>query len=110
MVDYRVAVLLSAYNGEKYIKAQIESILGQDDIEYLTLIVRNDGSTDSTLQILQDIREANSNVEVIDGPNIGLVASFFELLEYAAKRALQLSGKFIPWRVVTISTDGKILD
>lgn len=31
-------------------------------------------------------------------------------IEYAAKRALQSSGKFIPWRVVTISTDGKILD
>ena len=31
-------------------------------------------------------------------------------LENAAKRALQASGKFIPWSVVTISTDGKILD
>ena len=31
-------------------------------------------------------------------------------LEHAAKTALQQSGKFIPWQVVTISTDGKILD
>ena len=31
-------------------------------------------------------------------------------LEYAAKTALQNSGKFIPWQVVTISTDGRILD
>jgi hypothetical protein len=31
-------------------------------------------------------------------------------LELAAKKALQESGKFIPWRVVTISVDGKILD
>ncbi|NTU88578.1 MAG: 4Fe-4S binding protein [Actinobacteria bacterium] len=31
-------------------------------------------------------------------------------LEHAAKTALQNSGKFIPWQVVTISTDGKILD
>ena len=31
-------------------------------------------------------------------------------IEYAVKQALQTSGKFIPWRVVTISTDGKILD
>ena len=31
-------------------------------------------------------------------------------IENAVKRALQTSGKFIPWRVVTISTDGKILD
>ena len=31
-------------------------------------------------------------------------------IEHAVKHALQASGKFIPWRVVTISTDGKILD
>ena len=31
-------------------------------------------------------------------------------IENAVKRALQASGKFIPWRIVTISTDGRILD
>ena len=31
-------------------------------------------------------------------------------IENAVKRALMASGKFIPWRIVTISTDGKILD
>ncbi len=31
-------------------------------------------------------------------------------IENAAKRALQTSGKFIPWRIVTISTDGRILE
>ena len=31
-------------------------------------------------------------------------------LEQAVRRALQTSGKFIPWQVVTLSTDGKILD
>ncbi|MGN0580346.1 MAG: 4Fe-4S ferredoxin, partial [Ruminococcus sp.] len=31
-------------------------------------------------------------------------------IENAAKRALQTSGTFIPWQVVTISTDGKIVD
>jgi hypothetical protein len=31
-------------------------------------------------------------------------------IELAAKKALQASGKFIPWQVVTISTDGRILD
>ena len=31
-------------------------------------------------------------------------------LEMAAKKALQNSGKFIPWQVVTISIDGKIME
>ena len=31
-------------------------------------------------------------------------------IEQAAKRALQASGKFIPWRVAIVSTDGRLLD
>ena len=31
-------------------------------------------------------------------------------IEYAAKRAIQASGKFLPWQVVTVSTDGSILE
>lgn len=31
-------------------------------------------------------------------------------IEFAAKQAIQASGKFLPWQVVTISTDGNILD
>jgi hypothetical protein len=31
-------------------------------------------------------------------------------IEHAAKRALKASGKFIPWQVITISTDGKIIE
>ena len=31
-------------------------------------------------------------------------------IEYAVRQALQTSGKFIPWRIVTVSTDGRILD
>ena len=31
-------------------------------------------------------------------------------LELAAKKALQASGKFIPWQVVTISLEGRIID
>ena len=31
-------------------------------------------------------------------------------LEHAAKRAIQSSGKFIPWQVITVTTDGKILE
>lgn len=31
-------------------------------------------------------------------------------LELAAKTALQASGKFIPWQIVTLSVDGRILE
>ncbi|MTV69793.1 glycosyltransferase, partial [Streptococcus pneumoniae] len=44
----RLAILMATYNGEKYIKEQIESILNQDTDFDFTLIIRDDGSTDNT--------------------------------------------------------------
>ena len=77
---YKVAVLLSAYNGEKYIEEQIESIYNQEDVE-VTLFVRNDGSSDSTMKILKKYERAI----VFNEPNIGLARSFMKLIQYAGQ-------------------------
>ena len=83
MSGKRIVVLLSAYNGEQYIEKQIGSILGQSDIKSLTIIVRNDGSKDGTIDVLQRLRKEYSNIEIQNETNIGLVASFLKLLQYA---------------------------
>lgn len=82
----KVAVLLSAYNGEKYIAKQVESIEKQTISDDITLIIRNDGSTDNTLNILQNLAKKYSNIMLINGKNIGLIRSFFTLLEFAVKK------------------------
>lgn len=46
-----VAVLMSTYNGEKYIKEQIESILGQENVS-VEIFIRDDGSIDHTVDIV----------------------------------------------------------
>ena len=79
----RIAVLLSAYNGEQYIEDQVRSILNQESIDSLTIIVRNDGSKDGTVDILQKLRKEQNNIEILDEQNIGFAASFLRLLEYA---------------------------
>lgn len=81
MQNYKIGVLLSAYNGEKYIAQQIESIMKQKNSNHLTLLVRNDGSTDDTSKILKNLESKYDNLQVINGSNIGLIASFFELLK-----------------------------
>lgn len=86
MSGKRIAVLLSAYNGEHYIEKQIESILNQEGIDSLTIIVRNDGSKDNTRRVLENLQAEHKNIEVIDGVNKGLVASFLELLKYAYEK------------------------
>ena len=48
-----VLVLMSTYNGEKYLREQIDSILTQQDVD-VDLLVRDDGSKDDTLKILDE--------------------------------------------------------
>ena len=65
----KVNVLLSAYNGEKYIKAQIDSILNQS-YPNVELYVRDDGSKDGTLAIEKGLLHLEA------GENVGFVKSF----------------------------------
>ncbi len=80
---------------EKFIKGHI-TLVGcpkLDDIDYsekLTDIIRSND--------IKSVTVVRMEVPCCGG------------LEQAAKTALQQSGKFIPWQVVTISTDGRILD
>ena len=76
----KVNVLLSAYNGEKYINEQIDSILNQT-WKNITLYVRDDGSTDGTMDILKDY-ESKGQIVLIEGKNVGFIESFFDLMLY----------------------------
>lgn len=53
----KIAVLMSTYNGEKYLKEQIDSILNQKGDFSLSLIVRDDGSTDGTVHLLNEYQQ-----------------------------------------------------
>lgn len=80
----KILVLLSAYNGEKYIEEQIESIIGQQTAYDVCICVRDDGSTDSTCKIVEKLQYIHpGKINLIRGSNLGYNASFFKLLEYA---------------------------
>ena len=66
----KVSVIMPVYNGEKYLKEAIESILSQDFIDFEFIII-NDGSTDNSPQILNEIKDSNKNVKVIHQENQG---------------------------------------
>lgn len=78
-----VLVLMSTYNGEKYLSEQIESILSQQGVD-VHLLIRDDGSSDSTLFFL-DKYEKSANIEYIKGINKGCASSFALLLLEAYK-------------------------
>lgn len=81
--EHILTVLMSTYNGEKYLKEQIESVLGQDIEKKLgikiRLFVRDDGSADGTQGILEEYRK-DGKLEWAAGRNMGAANSFWELL------------------------------
>lgn len=81
-----VAVVMSTYNGEKYLREQLDSILGQD-YPRIILLIRDDGSTDGTKALLEQYALERPNVRLIVGSNIGVVPSFFECLKHVGSDA-----------------------
>lgn len=75
----KVAVIMSTYNGEKYIREQIDSILNQTDVE-VELFIRDDGSKDTTVKIIEEYEQMYSNVHVDIGINLGFRQSFIQEL------------------------------
>lgn len=77
----KVLVLLSTWNGARYLAEQIDSLLTQELEADLQIVVRDDGSSDGTLAYLQSITDPRVRIEA--GNNIGARASFFALLRAA---------------------------
>lgn len=76
--DTPVAVVMSTYNGERYLAEQIDSILAQD-APGVRLFVRDDGSSDGTIDLLKGYAEKGL-LEYEAGENKGVVGSFFAAL------------------------------
>ena len=77
----RVNVLMSTYNGERFLHQQIESILRQDEVD-VVLTVRDDGSTDKTCAILDEY-QSQGLLTWYSGDNLGPARSFMQLLKDA---------------------------
>lgn len=77
----KICVLMSTYNGEKYLQEQIDSVFSQKNVEVL-LYVRDDGSTDNTISILQK-NATDKNIKYYSGNNLKPALSFFDLMKNA---------------------------
>lgn len=76
----KICIALSTYNGERYIKEQLESILSQS-YENFIILVRDDNSNDKTLEIL-----SSYDIKVIDEKkNLGIKKSFAFVMQYSFK-------------------------
>lgn len=70
----QVSVLMSVYNGEKFLGQAIDSILGQTFTDFEFIII-NDGSIDRTGEILQNYQMRDHRIRIYTQQNSGLIAS-----------------------------------
>ena len=76
----KLTVLLSTYNGQQYLPAQLDSLLAQDLLP-AKIRVRDDGSSDDTLKILKEYSEKYPIIEYYCGENRKPAGSFWNLIE-----------------------------
>ena len=76
----KVDILLATYNGEKYLKEQLDSILSQTYSEF-RLLISDDASTDNTKKILEEYTEKDKRIIVFcQQKNLGVIKNFEFLL------------------------------
>lgn len=77
-----ISVVLPVYNGEKYLVEAMDSILEQSFKDF-ELIVIDDGSTDSSIQILRKYEQTDNRVKLVSRANKGLPATLNEAVDEA---------------------------
>lgn len=82
-----ISVILPVYNGGDYLSYAIESILNQTFTDF-ELIIINDGSTDSTYDVIKNFAIKDKRIIAINRENKGLISSLNEALDIS-------KGKFI---------------
>lgn len=75
----RVAVIVSTYNGERFLCEQMDSIINQQGVE-VEIFVRDDGSTDNTISLLHKYYDKYNNIHITEGSNMGFRQSFIQEL------------------------------
>jgi hypothetical protein len=82
-----VFIVLAAYNGARFIREQIDSIRAQTWTQW-RLLVRDDASTDGTVELLAELAGADSRITVLpsDGDRLGPWQNFGFLLRHACER------------------------
>lgn len=91
----KISVCMATYNGEKYIKEQIDSILSQLN-ENDELIISDDFSFDTTLKIISEIKDRRIK-SIVNKKNEGFVSNFEKALEIASGDVIFLSDQDDVW-------------
>ncbi len=80
MSEKYISVAMATYNGAKYIREQLDSILknlGEND----EIVISDDGSMDGTIDIVQEYRQKDARIRLVQGEGQGIIANFENAIE-----------------------------
>ncbi len=81
-INPTISVVMPVYNAEQYLDQAIQSILGQTFADFEFIII-NDGSSDSSLEILRKYEKKDKRILIIDKKNCGIVEALNDGLSIA---------------------------
>lgn len=106
----KVSVVMCTYNGEQYIQEQLDSILAQTYPLY-EIIIQDDGSTDSTCQILQQYQSQYPIIHLTHNTGIhGVNNNFFSALRLASGDYIAISDQDDIWMPSKIEKQVAVLE
>lgn len=95
--DRMKSVAMTTLNGERYLQAQLDSILMQLD-ETDELVVSDDGSADGTLSILHNAARKDPRIRLLEGPRQGIIANYEYVIRSCRGDVIFLSDQDDVWR------------
>lgn len=96
-----ISVCMATYNGQEFLKEQLDSILCQIQ-EKDELIISDDGSSDSTKRLIQEYQSRYKNIMLLEGPKLGVQKNFENALKHVHGDIVFLSDQDDVW------LDGKV--
>lgn len=92
-----ISIVMATYNGEKYLREQVDSILAQT-YQNFELIVCDDCSTDSTVRILQENEKQDGRIKVfVNEKNLGFKKNFEKAISLCKGEYIALSDQDDIW-------------
>lgn len=78
----KVLIIIATYNGEKYLREQLESLYKQENVE-VSILIRDDGSSDETQKILEDYKK-DGKLDWYTGEHLNVQKGYFDLMKKAS--------------------------
>lgn len=93
----KVSILVATYNGEKFLRKQLDSIVNQT-YQNLEIIIQDDGSNDSTFEILNEYAEKDDRISASKNKkNLGIIQNFYDLISKSSGDYIAISDQDDIW-------------